>query len=82
MCSAITNVVREESMIGSRTMRREDTKHLNFESHDSVLRFCNKLIGSASTIKRLMDVAIGLPLLIAVFPFLVLIADALKLDSA
>ena len=63
-------------------MRREDTKHLNFESHDSVLRFGNKLTGSASTIKRLMDVAIGLPLFIAVFYFLVLIADALKLDSA
>ena len=63
-------------------MRREDTKHRNFESHDSVLRFGNKITGSASAIKRLMDVAIGLPLFIAVFPFLVLIAAALKFDSA
>ena len=63
-------------------MQREDTKHRNFEPQDSALMFSNKLTGSASAIKRLMDEAIGLPLFIAVFHFLVLIAAVLKFDSA
>ena len=40
-------------------MQREDTKHRNFESQDCALKFGNKLTGSASAIKRLMEVAIG-----------------------
>ncbi len=63
-------------------MQRQDTKHRNFETQDTALISSNKLTGSASAIKRLMDVAIGLPLFIAVFPLLVFIAAALKLDSA
>ena len=62
-------------------MPTEDTKNRKYELEESALIFCNRLTGSASTLKRVMDLAIGLPLFIATFPFLLLIAIALKLDS-
>ncbi len=62
-------------------MLTEDAKHCGFEREDSSLMFGNKVNGSASAIKRFMDLAIGLSLVGAAFPFLLLIALALKLDS-
>jgi len=62
-------------------MLTEDAKHCGFEREDSSLMFANKVNGSASAIKRFMDLAIGLSLVGAAFPFLLLIALALKLDS-
>jgi lipopolysaccharide/colanic/teichoic acid biosynthesis glycosyltransferase len=62
-------------------MLTEDAKHCGFEREDSSLMFGHKVNGSASAIKRFMDLAIGLSLVGAAFPFLLLIALALKLDS-
>jgi lipopolysaccharide/colanic/teichoic acid biosynthesis glycosyltransferase len=62
-------------------MLTEDAQHRGFEREDSSLMFGNKVNGSASAIKRFMDLAIGLSLVGAAFPFLLLIALALKLDS-
>ena len=62
-------------------MLTEDAQHRGFEREDSSLMFGNKVSESASAIKRFMDLAIGLSLVGAALPFLLLIALALKLDS-
>jgi len=60
-------------------MSTEGTKHI--EPCDFALTFDDHAAGSASAVKRFMDLAIGLPILLATFPFLLAIAIALKLDS-
>jgi lipopolysaccharide/colanic/teichoic acid biosynthesis glycosyltransferase len=59
----------------------EKTSHRELEAEHAALMFGDKMTGSSSTIKRLMDLAIGLPLFGAALPLLVLIAIALKWDS-
>jgi lipopolysaccharide/colanic/teichoic acid biosynthesis glycosyltransferase len=67
-------------MIGATVMPTQDIKYNEFEPASEQI-FGNEISRSASAIKRVMDLAIGLPLLITVSPFLLLIAIALKLDS-
>jgi len=62
-------------------MPTEDIKNQNFDPEEFTLLFSDDTTRSASAMKRLMDLFIGLSMFIATSPFLVLIAIALKLDS-
>ena len=63
-------------------MPTEDIQFREACSDAPVIIFDNRFSGSASAVKRLMDLAIGLPLCVIASPLLVLIAVAIKLDSA